>query len=223
MSDDVNNLLPSFESNLWTTWEPYEILHPEFSKYERDNQYILAIHGKVGYNSYGKWICTVSNINGGKAYSFSVEYRTEDIRSELVSISVILTWLNSKEEMVARDYIDNIKYIREDWKCLFRTLESPSEACSVRVELAARWILNGKVEWMNPLLVETERFIHRKVIVATTFLQPMTKKENNIELTLAETKTTTDLNKFAQENGFVLSRIDVRKRSLESEYLELVK
>jgi ABC-type multidrug transport system ATPase subunit len=49
------------------------------------------------------------------------------------------------------------------------------------------------------------------------------KEGNEIHITIAEGISQAEVNKFAFENGIVLNRIEILKKSLETEFLELVK
>jgi len=49
------------------------------------------------------------------------------------------------------------------------------------------------------------------------------KEEDDLLVNLKKPYTASDLNKFCFEKGFVLSKIIVKKQSLEAQFLELVK
>lgn len=51
----------------------------------------------------------------------------------------------------------------------------------------------------------------------------ISKVEDDLSVTLKKTFSATDLNKFCFEKGFILSKIILKKQSLEAQFLELVK
>ena len=62
-----------------------------------------------------------------------------------------------------------------------------------------------------------------ELLVRGGFVKTIDIGENEMTLTLAEGKTAAELNAFAFNNGFTLSRLEVKKQSLESQFLELVR
>ena len=89
-------------------------------------------------------------------------------------------------------------------------------------------IASGKV---NELLVEDDTVIIagekmnelHELLVRAGFVKTSRCDEKGITLTLADDKTPAGLNAFAFDNGFTLSRLEIRKKSLESQFLELVR
>ena len=51
----------------------------------------------------------------------------------------------------------------------------------------------------------------------------LNKTQNEVTLTLEDKYSPQDVNKFAFENGFILSKFEVKKKSLEEQFLEIVK
>lgn len=108
-------------------------------------------------------------------------------------------------------------------------LDEVEKVCShVGILKWGQLIASGKV---NELLVEDDTIIIssermnelHELLVRAGFVKTSQCDEQEITLTLAEEKTPADLNAFVFKNGFTLSRLEVRKKSLESQFLELVR
>lgn len=164
----------------WYSWSPRDELMPSFSKETHNNETVLRISSVGKSECYGKWLCNVAGIHGGKTYRFNVEYKADKIDSENVSIAVILTWNNRNGDALARDYADKAYTVNDGWNGLSRILEIPEQAASVMIELVLRWTPNGSVCWRNPQLAEINPLVHRKIRVATTLLPGEKTIEDNV-------------------------------------------
>ncbi len=108
-------------------------------------------------------------------------------------------------------------------------LDEVEKVCShVGILKWGQLIASGKV---NELLVEDDTIIItsermeelHELLVRAGFVKTSQFDEREITLTLADNKTPGELNDFAFKNGFTLSRLEIQKKSLESQFLELVR
>ncbi|HBF89128.1 MAG TPA: ABC transporter ATP-binding protein [Bacteroidales bacterium] len=108
-------------------------------------------------------------------------------------------------------------------------LDEVEKVCShVAVLKSGKLIANGKVRDLltkdDLIVVSTDRlsefyeFIAREGVCKT-----INKKDYEIELRLNENFSTMNLNELALKNGYIFSKLEVKKQSLESQFLELVK
>lgn len=178
------NLIPPFTSGAWSAWHADVGKQPVFGKCEEEGPATLKITGKPQEKSIGKWVCQVYGLKGGATYSFSVDYTAINVSCEHVSISAILTWMNAEGMILARDYADGISKAGGLWMRQSRTLEIHPDAYSVSVELMAKWIPGGTVEWKDPFLAEIAPIPHRVVNVATAYFNSRGSKDENLALML---------------------------------------
>ncbi|WP_308639661.1 carbon-nitrogen hydrolase family protein [Paenibacillus silvisoli] len=164
------SLIPSFSDQQWYSWSPRPELSPVFSRECINDESVLRAASNGSYNSFGYWKCAVTEIVGGAAYTFSFDYFTEQIHHEEMSVVAILTW-QSETGVLTRDYIGERTELEAGWKQLKRTVDAPADALSVIVELGIRWTKEGAVKWRNPSVVQSRSIQHRKVKLATTYLQ----------------------------------------------------
>ena len=108
-------------------------------------------------------------------------------------------------------------------------LDEVEKVCShVGVLKWGKLIASGKVNELlredDTLIIcsENMRALH-ELLVRAGFVKTIDTGENEMTLTLAEGKTAAELNTFAFKNGFTLSRLGIKKQSLESQFLELVR
>lgn len=108
-------------------------------------------------------------------------------------------------------------------------LDEVEKVCShVGVLKWGKLIANGKVNELlredDAVIISSERMdeLH-EMLIRAGFVKTIEHNEREMILTLADKKTPADLNEFAFKNGFALSRLEVRKQSLESQFLELVR
>ena len=87
-----DNLLPALHSARWSCWAPSTGLSPVYEKLETGEAKVTRVSAGGNPDSYGKLVCSDIPVESGTAYSFSVDYKPENIKSDNVSISVILTW-----------------------------------------------------------------------------------------------------------------------------------
>jgi predicted amidohydrolase len=175
------NLLPGLSDPRWSPWSPREALRPVFSRGEADGQATLAIDAGAEFRRYGAWQCDPIGVAGGEGYSFDVEYRPTDVADEGVSIHVLLSWIGGDGRMLTREYADRVLALADGWRRACLTTEASSGAAYLRVELALRWTAGGSVLWRRPWLSTAERVPHRKIRVATTFLQQRYNRAENLE------------------------------------------
>ena len=164
------NLLPDCFCERWKSWFQRKELAPEFERTGSESAGSLRIVSSR-FEQYGKWRCDVPAIQGGGTYGFSVEYRTENVGHESISLHGMLTWKNKEGVMLTRDYSDRVRNLGNGWKSLSRTLDAPEKAEGLLVELAFKWSDNGAVTWRNPLLRKVEPVPHRVIKAASAFIE----------------------------------------------------
>ena len=157
----------------WSTWSPSSGDPPEIrsSSFRSRGCAIHSNRGKA--TEYGKWITAPLRVDAGKFYSFEVEFRTQNVKSEDVSVAAMLSWFNGpdKQDAAQRDYIDKVDS-SHDWK---RMSAHSSGACRrnlLRVELIFRWAEKGSVQWRTPVLSKVDAPAPRNVRVATSHIRP---------------------------------------------------
>lgn len=184
-----HNLIPELDSERWECRSPRETLAPQFERRKVNGEPVLIIGTNGKFENYGKWVCTVPDIQGGATYWFSIKYHAQSVSYENVSIYVMLTWKAESGIRISRDYADNILKGKDGWNELYRVIDVPAEALILEVELAFRWSDNGSVSWKKPSLTKAKPVIHRKIKVATTLI---TKFHNNLYDNLSSILNTID-------------------------------
>ena len=108
-------------------------------------------------------------------------------------------------------------------------LDEVEKVCShVAVLKWGQLIASGKVNELlkedDTIIISAERLdkLH-EMLVRAGFVKSIEQNDMEMLVTLADKKTPSDLNEFAFKNGIILSRLEVRKQSLESQFLELVR
>jgi len=175
------NLINDFKNSNWQIWYPRESISPKFRKMEMNKDVQLVIASSGSFNNFGKWLCYVNGIQGRESYEFSVEYYPDNIKSENESIFAILSWMDIEGNMLQRDYADDGLNLEDGWKCFHRMIEAPPEACQLKVELGLRLSENGVVYWRKPAVIKGQPVLHRKVKVATTYIEPRGNFKANME------------------------------------------
>ena len=163
------NMLPDVTSEKWYQWIQRREIAPEFERILLDGANGLKVSSTC-FEQYGKWLCNVPEIAAGATYSFSVEYRAENITHETVTLHGMLTWQNGEGTAVTRDYVDRVQDLGNGWKSMSRTLDAPIQAVKLIVELAFKWSNNGSVIWRNPVLQMVGPVQHRVIKVASAFI-----------------------------------------------------
>ena len=108
-------------------------------------------------------------------------------------------------------------------------LDEIEKVCShVAILKLGNLIANGKVSEIlkteERIIVSTENITEfYEFIVKTGIAKTILQKNHELELTLNENVTTLNLNELAIKNGFILSKLEVKKQSLENQFLEIVK
>jgi predicted amidohydrolase len=166
-------MCPEPSSGLWRLWYPENSPRPLFHK---GDTFTIETHR---FDEYGKWICSVQDINGIGAFSFSVDYQTEGVRDTTASVYAMLTWVGRSGEMLARDYADDACPVDAQWKRFEKYVEPPDGAQSVEVELALRWAPSGRVVFRNPCLAASACRTHRILKIATTAMPAHPSVEKN--------------------------------------------
>ncbi|MDX9695947.1 MAG: ABC transporter ATP-binding protein [Bacteroidales bacterium] len=108
-------------------------------------------------------------------------------------------------------------------------LDEVEKVCShVAILKSGELISNGRVGE----LLTTEEIIYIQssnqeelfsVLKSSDMVLKVSKQEDELNITMKKPFSASDLNKYCFEKGFVLSKILVKKQSLEAQFLELVK
>lgn len=176
----MTNLCPGMEDSRWATWKTRESINARYDKDTVDGGSILRISSNGKYSCYGKWLCCISGLISN-CYRFSVEYKVQNVENEIVSVVAILTWINSKGIMLARDYVDEACFGEDGWTTLSRVIDAHQDVDSVEVELALRWSTQGSVCWRNPVFCKVVPPAHRLVKVAVCFFDAKETLDENLE------------------------------------------
>jgi predicted amidohydrolase len=125
------------------------------------------------FEQVAQWRCLVSDIIAGKHYRFEVQHQAQDVVAEDTSVTAVLTWLRSPDEhaVIQRDYVTPTP-VPNGWRLSARTMQAPTGARCVRIDLGLRWTRGGSVTWRNILFDSIEPPAPRTVRVATTRLRP---------------------------------------------------
>jgi predicted amidohydrolase len=187
-AEALRNLVPNSELQVgsdgmpagWHTWSPRSELMPKAAVVTNEGKPVLSLTGDR-FECYGQWVSIVDGIESGKFYRFEVLSRAKDVVSEDLSVMVLLTWCrqNKGEGELQRDYVD-LKRQEGAWCQHYRTIEAPSGAKSVRVELGLRSTQGGSVLWKDMQLTEVASPPPRTVRVVTTQIVP------NVPSTIAD-------------------------------------
>jgi predicted amidohydrolase len=178
----------------WTTRCPREEIAPAFN-YEPSSgpsgqgAFVITSDKRKGLS--GWWEKTMP-VQGGKWYHFEALRRTENVQEPRRCGVVRLLWQDDEGNYVKRDTpVENSYYppncglraepeypmeradlaAPDGWNMVADTYRVPVEATQVVIELHSRWALNGKVEWSQVSMKETDP-ISRKVRLATVHFQP---------------------------------------------------
>jgi ABC-2 type transport system ATP-binding protein len=108
-------------------------------------------------------------------------------------------------------------------------LDEVEKVCShVAILKRGNLIANGLVSELikadDVIILSTEKIDEiYDLLVRSGMYKRMDKKGNDIYITLNEDYKPKDLNEFAFKNGFVLSKFEIKKSTLEEKFLEIVK
>ncbi len=108
-------------------------------------------------------------------------------------------------------------------------LDEVEKVCShVGVLKNGEMIAQGKVNELllskNPLVVSAENIdLLEEEIIRSGLSESVSRENNDLLVILKKGYNTSDLNAYAFNKGLVLTKIEQRKKSLESHFLELVK
>jgi predicted amidohydrolase len=153
----------------WSFWSPRKVLASGSSC---DGKTLCLSCDR--FEQYGAWTTDVSNIQPGRFYRFEVLHRAKGVKSEDVSVAVIVTWHRAGEPRseLQRDYVEPIASDAEGWRTDARTLRAPDKAGSVTVELLLRWAPGGSVAFKSPRLTEVPPPAPRVARIITTHMDP---------------------------------------------------
>jgi predicted amidohydrolase len=179
----------------WRSLSPRDEIRPNFS-YEakggpdRAGSWIIKSDKREGMQ--GWWSTTVA-VNGGKHYRFRVLRKTENVPVPRRSVFARVIWQDSQGKMVPTDQPIGGTYLKGNtspapaepeypadgatdsrgWTEVTQTYHTPKAATQALVELHLQWAPNGRVEWSNLSLAQTEPPAPRKVRLAAVHFRPM--------------------------------------------------
>lgn len=178
------NLINKFNDEDWHTWTPRDELSPDFHIIELEIGKGLQIKGTGHNGNYGSWHSKLIQVDAKRKYELAAEYEIKDVANEQVSIYAIVSWFDEKEKLLQRDYMDQLELLNDGWRRLARTVDSPEQAATVKLELSFRWSAEGMVTWRNMTIEEGNEIEERVVRVATTYIKPTEDFATNLSLML---------------------------------------
>lgn len=108
-------------------------------------------------------------------------------------------------------------------------LDEVEKVCShVAILKSGELIANGKVGELlttdDMVYIQSEKMEDLEpMLEQTAFVKNVFKSENDLVVVLESEYSATDLNKYCFEKGFTLSKVLLKKQSLEDQFLQLVK
>jgi len=108
-------------------------------------------------------------------------------------------------------------------------LDEVEKVCShVAILKKGKLIANGKISELVDnkvqVIISTENINELlSALQRSGMYQNIDKKNNDIILTLSDNYTPKDINEFAFKNGFILSKFEVKKGTLEDKFLQVIK
>lgn len=157
---------------------------------------IVAGDSSGAHGWYENW----QPVIGGKHYRFSVERKTENVKTPRRSAIVRVVWSDEQGRPVKADPPPGRENetgplplaepehpldgnTKDGWTTIAATFRAPSKATRAIIELHLQWAPNGSVDWRNILWEETTPPPARKVRLATVHYRPSGKspQQNNEE------------------------------------------
>jgi ABC-2 type transport system ATP-binding protein len=130
------------------------------------------------------------------------------------------------------DFRNIIKYETSKGKTIIiasHILDEIEKVCShVAILKLGNLIANGKVSDLlkaeESIIISTQKLSEfNELLVRSGITKKIIQKDFELELFLNSNVTTLNLNELAVKNGFILSKLEVKKQSLENQFLEIVK
>lgn len=91
-------------------------------------------------------------------------------------------------------------------------------------ELIAQGKVNELLLSKDPVVISAENLdLLEEEMIRSGLSESVCRENGNLLVVLKKEYTTSDVNSYAFSKGLILTRLEVRKRSLESQFLELVK
>ena len=91
-------------------------------------------------------------------------------------------------------------------------------------EMIAQGRVNELLLSKDPVIVSAENIdLLEEEIIRSGLSESVTRENNNLMVILKKGYSTSDINAYAFSKGLILTKLEQRKRSLESQFLELVK
>jgi predicted amidohydrolase len=187
----------------FTTWSPDESQEPVYLR-EGDT---LGVRDGGKTHCFGKWL-TETAVQEGQWYSFRVEYRTEGVAHEPLSVYSVANWMNAGGDIICREYLDREGPAGQDagWRVLSKTMRAPEGAADVQWDLS--FCEAGSVRYRNLSLSISEAVPPRPVRIASAFFTPRRDMTLNLEtmMTLCDRAGTLDADavlftEFAYDRG----------------------
>jgi predicted amidohydrolase len=176
----------------WRTAAPRAELRPEFSFEARGGadgkgDFIITADAREGLDGY--WTRSFP-VTGGEYYHFTVLRKAQNVISPRRSAVARVLWEGDEgrsvltDEPVVRDVLPGFARTAEPeypadgttdvhgWTKVTGTYRAPSKATRAIVELHLQWAPNGKVEWSNVSLSQTNAPAGRTVRLAAVHFRP---------------------------------------------------
>ncbi|KPK88090.1 MAG: ABC transporter ATP-binding protein [Bacteroides sp. SM23_62_1] len=108
-------------------------------------------------------------------------------------------------------------------------LDEVEKVCShVAILKNGEMIAQGKVNELlvskDPVIISSENLdLLEEELIRSGLTESVNRQNDELLVVLKKGYTTSDINSYAFSKGLVLTRLEIRKRSLESQFLELVK
>ncbi|MBR6558420.1 MAG: hypothetical protein IKT70_05350 [Clostridia bacterium] len=189
----MKNIIPSFSSGKWSVWAAFENKKPVSTI--SDTELTLMANA---YSDAGKWVCTF-DVTPGMDYNFSFDIKTERIEYQRSCVRAMAVWQDDTGEMLRCDYAINEEKLDKNTFRMSKHITAPKidarykkDAVQVTVELLLWNTDNGKATFFNPVFEETDPVVHRKVKVATTYINPYVDDAKTYEDRVAKILRTAD-------------------------------
>ncbi|KRE63342.1 carbon-nitrogen hydrolase family protein [Paenibacillus sp. Soil750] len=174
----------SMEDGEWQFWAPREEVSPSHARIVVDEGLQLEMSGAGKKGCYGSWHSRNIPIVEKQSYVIQAEYQLSDVLHEQVSVYMIATWMDDEGILLQRDYLELVEEKEETWRTMRRTLDAPSRATQLRLELTFRWGADGTVIWRNAQVQLCKATTQRAVRVVTTYARPTEDMDTNLKLML---------------------------------------
>jgi predicted amidohydrolase len=167
----AQELMPTTASG-WTQFAARPDSAPGVASSGGSSGYTLNIYGNGVPNVYGGWRTRVQGLHGGGYYRFRARAVPGDITSPREAVTIILRWRGAFGDEVSPDYVWDYRP-QTDGSLLFdRTIQAPSGATAVDVELVLQWASNGRLAFDRLSFTAAAAPAARPVRLAAVYFRP---------------------------------------------------